>query len=118
MALGHAFTILAPVLPGGWVFLGEQGKIVAASTRRLSAWRTDGKDSLQLTLLAAPGEVVSVAILPPGERGTAEVVKCAAQTGSHGADAYGDVDAAMTVSCSTSSAGVAGEAAGAKCSCT
>ena len=31
MTLGHTLRVLAPVLPGGWVYLGEQDKLVAVS---------------------------------------------------------------------------------------
>jgi hypothetical protein len=34
LALGHALWVVAPVLPGGWVFLGEMDKLVVASQRR------------------------------------------------------------------------------------
>lgn len=52
MMLGHTLWNVAPVLPGGWVYLGETDKIVAASGRRLYSWDST-TPTLILTLLAA-----------------------------------------------------------------
>ncbi len=52
MTLGHTLWNVAPVLPGGWVYLGETDKIVAVSGRRLSSWNST-TSTLTLTLLAA-----------------------------------------------------------------
>ena len=40
MTLGHQFLTIAPVLPGGWVLLGEVGKIATISRRRFQAVTT------------------------------------------------------------------------------
>lgn len=52
MTLGHTLWNVAPVLPGGWVYLGEKDKIVAVSGRRLRSWNST-TPTLTLTLLAA-----------------------------------------------------------------
>ena len=100
MALGHSLWVVAPVLPGGWVFLGEEDKLVAASSRRLARWEATAS-SLQLTLLAAPGESLAVAVLPPGERGTPLTARCVApaDAGAARPNAFGDVDVAVRVEC-------------------
>ena len=52
MTLGHTLWNVAPVLPGGWVYLGEKDKIVAVSSRRLRSWNST-TPLLTLSLLAA-----------------------------------------------------------------
>ena len=100
MALGHSLWVVAPVLPGGWVFLGEEDKLVAASSRRLARWEATAS-SLQLTLLAAPGESLAVAVLPPGERTTPLTARCVApaDAGAARPNAFGDVDVIVRVEC-------------------
>ena len=106
MTLGHSLWVVAPVLPFGWVFLGEEGKLVVASRRRvkgISASSATGGSSLVLTLVGAPGESVSVAVLAPTERHVATRVSCTA--GDKGeAVAFGDIDVKMTVTCKAGSA--------------
>ena len=105
MTLGHSLWVVAPVLPFGWVFLGEEGKLVVASRRRvkgISASSATGS-SLVLTLVGAPGESVSVAVLAPPERHVATRVSCTA--GDKGeVVAFGDIDVKMTVTCKAGSA--------------
>lgn len=143
MTLGHTLWNVAPILPGGWVYLGEKDKIVAASGRRLRSWNSTAT-TLILTLLAAvscarvprvshralgpllcctstpsdvvcvalpmlasqPHEMLSVAVLPPGERDTATIVQCVSGPGTVGSsstieapNAYGDVDVVVSVKC-------------------
>lgn len=87
---------IAPVLPGGWVLLGEQAKYVAVSPQRLAAARAppppgDGSDAaapdefagpqggVAFGVLGAPGEAVDVAVLapPPGGGSSAATVAAA-----------------------------------------
>eukprot|EP01044_Picomonas_judraskeda_P012660 COSAG03_NODE_1834_length_3456_cov_2.013703_2_plen_209_part_00 len=68
MTLGHTLWNVAPVLPGGWVYLGEKDKIVAASGRRLRNWNSTAP-TLTLTLFAAVSRLcVSLAPLPKEPR--------------------------------------------------
>ena len=61
---------------------------------------TENVGSLQLVLLAAPGETVKLAVLPPQERHTAVDVQCVAGGGAGvKADAYGDLDVQVFVKC-------------------
>ena len=67
MRLGHSLWVIAPVLPSGWVFLGEQNKLVAASRRRVKSWSVNASShDLELSLVAAPNEKLELSVLPPG----------------------------------------------------
>lgn len=57
------YHVFSPVLSSGWTFLGEPGKIVAASARRVAWVRDDGSSkALRVCLVGAPGESVTLAV--------------------------------------------------------
>ncbi len=76
--LGSSFVVVAPVEPtSGWTYLGEPGKIVTASSRRVFRITTgqsndgdlgstaDGVSTMSIELLAAPDELLRLMFLPP-----------------------------------------------------
>lgn len=74
--LGSSYTVLAPVLPNGWALLGEPGKLVTVSARRVAALSV-AAGGLEARLRAAPGEALELHVLPPAalvglRRGPAE----------------------------------------------
>jgi hypothetical protein len=103
MTLGHSLWVIAPVLPGGWVFVGEEHKLVAASRRRLKSWVVLApSNDLQLTIIAAPTEVLNLVVLPPGQFQHAARFSCVAGDATQGkADAFGDIDLTLVVTCAT-----------------
>ena len=95
------YFVLAPVLPSGWALLGEQLKLVPASSRRFaSVLGPAGSGGLSATLRAASGEAVAVWVQPP--TGAPLGVSCPS-----GACAGEDCDVALVLAC-----------AGAACNCT
>ena len=62
--LGSSYTVLAPVLPNGWALLGEPGKLVTVSARRVAALSV-AAGGLEARLRAAPGEALELHVLPP-----------------------------------------------------
>jgi hypothetical protein len=102
LALGHALWVVAPVLPGGWVFLGEMDKLVVASQRRLQSWEANATQ-LTLRLWAAPAETLRLAVMQPGQREGALQVVCVAGTGKGGlvraSQYFGDEDVSVQVVC-------------------
>ena len=61
---GHSLWTVAPLLPGGWAYLGEPEKIVKASHRRIAGVASNQK-ALRVKLLLARNESVHVAVLLP-----------------------------------------------------
>jgi hypothetical protein len=114
MTLGHSLWKVAPVLSSGWVFLGEEDKLMGVSRRRKLTW-TVGATTLTLSLVAAPGETVKLAVLGPAERHTATRFACIAGAAAAGdvPDGFGDIDVPVKVVC-TAGGNVAG---GTKCVC-
>lgn len=107
MTLGHSLWVVAPVLPFGWVYLGEDNKLVVASRRRLKAWNATSATQLSLSLLAAPNEHLQLAVLGPQQRRLATRFSCVASGASTGrAVAFGDVDVDLQVECTISGAAV------------
>jgi len=61
---------LAPVLPGGWVLLGELGtKFVACSAQRFAGGVRANATTLQAAVAAAAGEAVVVHVARAGGSG-------------------------------------------------
>ena len=50
-----SFHVLAPVLRNGWAYLGEPGKLVSASARRVRTIDDRAADRLTVCLLGSPG---------------------------------------------------------------
>jgi hypothetical protein len=100
LALGHALWVVAPVLPGGWVFLGETNKLVVASRRRLRSWEANATQ-LTLNLWATPTEKLRLAIMQPGQREGALQVVCVAGKGGlvRASQYFGDEDVTVQVVC-------------------
>ena len=80
--ISASFHVLAPVLSNGWAFLGEPGKIVAASRRRVSRVEAAGA-GMVVGLRGCAGEEIAVAVQrppPPGGGasgvGNVEMVRC------------------------------------------
>ena len=79
--ISASFHVLAPMLSNGWAFLGEPGKIVAASRRRLSRVEAVGA-GMVVGLRGCTGEEIAVALHrppPPGGVsgvGNVEMVRC------------------------------------------
>jgi hypothetical protein len=110
---GYSFKTIAPVLAGGWVYLGEPEKVVKASSRRVDSI-TSTKGNFQARLLLARNEHTNVAILSPDN--TVLEIECSstdsADTRAHTTSAFGDVDVPMALECTAG--GVGG---GARCDC-
>ena len=115
--LGHTLWAAVPVLPGGWVLLGEVGKIVAVASRRFSAVAGSAAAGLAATVLIAPKETIEVVVgltataAGPGQARSAAVaavtVSCAAGVALGGLpDRFGDVDVAMSLTCTAAVAAV------------
>ena len=66
----HAWSLytLAPVLEGGWALLGERGKFVGASSRRLGGVSVTTAGALLVTVRGSAGEVVPLAVAHGGGR--------------------------------------------------
>ena len=97
---GHSLWVVAPVLLGNWSYLGEPSKIVKASARRVASLSSNS-ETLTATLLLAPREKVTVAVLSP----KGEVMRAACVADWNGvATAYdGDRDVALTLTCERAS---------------
>jgi len=67
---GGDFFVLAPVLPSGWSLLGEQLKLVPASSRRFASVLGPSGGGLSATLRAASGEAVALWVQPPPPGGS------------------------------------------------
>lgn len=76
---GWGYRVVAPVLPSGWVLLGEVEKIVPVSGRRFLtvASGVAPAPELEAVVAAATGETVVVTLLTPGKRRPV-VVTCTA----------------------------------------
>eukprot|EP01047_Picozoa_sp_COSAG01_P005521 COSAG01_NODE_190_length_22595_cov_16.442301_7_plen_327_part_00 len=63
----HRWSLLhvMPVLPNGWVFLGEPSKWVPTSGARFTAIDVGSKARLKVSLRCAPAEVVGISALKP-----------------------------------------------------
>mgnify|MGYP006883400193 FL=1 len=53
------YTVIAPVLPSGWVLLGETNKFVTVSSQRFITVQADAT-SLFLSMQGVPGEQVEL----------------------------------------------------------
>jgi hypothetical protein len=53
----YAFVIIAPIGPSGIAFLGDQDKIASTGKQRIAGIR-ESAESLEVTVLTAPGEPV------------------------------------------------------------
>ena len=93
---GHSLWVVAPVLRGSWSYLGEPNKIVKASARRVTSLNSNG-ESLIATLLLAPREIVTVAMLSPHD----EILHatCVGNGTSIPAAYDGDTDVSVTLTC-------------------
>jgi hypothetical protein len=58
-----SYHVFAPVLASGWAFLGEPGKLVAASSKRVRSLR--GEAGLEACLIGVDGEAITVAAMTP-----------------------------------------------------
>jgi hypothetical protein len=56
---GHAYYVLAPVLDNGLALIGETDKFIAAADRRFEHISTSA-DALEIALVGAPGETVTL----------------------------------------------------------
>ena len=70
----HAWSLytLAPVLEGGWALLGERGKFVGASARRLGGVSVTTAGALLVTVRGSAGELVPLAVAHGGGRTVVE----------------------------------------------
>ena len=59
-----SYSILAPVLANGWTYLGEPGKIVAASSRRVRSIMV-ATATVEVGLVGSPGERITVVLSSP-----------------------------------------------------
>lgn len=116
---GHSLWFVAPVLAGGWAYLGEADKIIKASHRRVTgidvitaagdaavgaaggAAAVAGRSRLVVRLLLARNETATASVLTPGDAVLTGV--CEAGLGvpheAYRAAAFGDVDVAMVLTC-------------------
>eukprot|EP01060_Flectonema_neradi_P036842 TRINITY_DN721_c0_g1_i5.p1 TRINITY_DN721_c0_g1~~TRINITY_DN721_c0_g1_i5.p1 ORF type:complete len:770 (+),score=161.41 TRINITY_DN721_c0_g1_i5:67-2310(+) len=67
--LGHGYHVAAPLLNGGWYFLGEVGKIVSASTVRVKSVASDAA-TLTLQMEGVSNEVVQIGFIKPSSTST------------------------------------------------
>lgn len=98
--VGGDFFVLAPVLASGWALLGEQLKLVPASSRRFSSVLPLGGSGLSAVVRAANGESIAVWVQPPAGQVLGVVCPAGACDGE-------DCDVALVLAC-----------AGAACNCT
>ena len=93
----HAYYVFAPVLPtSGWCYLGEPGKIVTASARRVEAVSEPTNTSIQVRMVGSPGEVITV--LARGPSGKLYEASCAVSELSH-ADPADTIDGKVGITC-------------------
>ncbi len=75
--------VLAPVLPCGWVFLGEADKLVPVSQTRFASYSCDSRAGLTVHMTGAPGEVVRTAACAYAS-GLCQAITTACTIGSSG----------------------------------
>jgi hypothetical protein len=59
---GHSYSMIVPILPGGWIFLGEVDKYVPISRLRFSKVLSSNADKLEVVASGVPGEQFRVCV--------------------------------------------------------
>ena len=96
-----SYFIMAPVLPNGWTYLGEPGKLVAASARRVLSIDGSGSDSLTVCVALSEGETMTAFARSPD----AKVYEASCSGSSSEAvpgqqqSQWTDADVLMSISC-------------------
>lgn len=104
LTLGSTLWTVVPILSSGaWALLGEPDKIVKVSARRFTAVST-ASGGVDVDILLAVGETVTVAMYAVASRKVA-LVTCIAAPGdpTQAAVAYSDVDIKKRISCKSES---------------
>ena len=94
---GSPYHVLAPVLANGWTYLGEPGKIVTASARRVRSI-TSTATGVSVALVGSPNEVITAVLRSPSA--SMHWVSCAANGAAGEQDgAAADEDSVARIDC-------------------